>query len=290
MQNMSTRILKARHIAFLDLLGFSHRLESTPLENIHLEYAALMDEAQSRVFDSADTSGQPNHNFAFARFLFDSLVVVSNPTEEETGALNTFKFISSVSWLLQIGIERGMPFRGCLSHGDVLDDSARGVILSPAFPELVIAEKDFNWSGAVVLPRAVEPIFAGLHNSKPDELPQNASNFFVRYDAPTKSGNCKSWWCLNWVHLCTATSIRRGVASLNEAKQHPTREFVEFIQALPSQARGLPEQFRPATEVRCQTAKRGFRLLFLDESGAPVDLPDGVPFNFTFVIAAPPRP
>ena len=84
--HLATTLFPGRLIAFLDVLGFSQRLANARLEEIHTEYAALIDEARTKVFDSKDTAGKPQNNFAWARFVFDSLIVVSNDVSGADGA------------------------------------------------------------------------------------------------------------------------------------------------------------------------------------------------------------
>ena len=285
---MSTNHLQNRHIAFLDILGFSERLRREPLEALHRTYADLIDDARTRALDSRDTSGKPSNNFAWSKFLFDSVVLISNETTGTDGPTNTWKFIGAVVLLHELSFARAMPLRGCVGHGDVLEDADRGILLSPVFPELVKLEKSFQWSGSVLLPAAAECVLRDLHFCAPEDLPPCASNLLIRYLAPSKTPPLKPLWCLNWVHLSSPAALRSGLEFLNDEKRAPTRAYIDFVESLPAQEQVLPEKFGPAVRVRCQVARSGMRLKFCDIAGDGVDPPDGVTLEIV-LMSPPPR-
>jgi hypothetical protein len=285
---MNVNVLQNRYIAFLDILGFSERLARAPLAEIHAEYAALIDEAQTKAFDAKDTSGKPDINFAWARFVFDSLIVVSNDIDGPDAARNAFKFIAALVLLAEVSFARRLPLRGAIGRGDVLEDAQRGVILSPLFPQLLQAEKSFEWSGVVVLPAHADGLVSLLHLSSPAALPQMGSNFLIRYPAPVKGETTPvELWCVNWSHLMSDAELANGFAFLNQAKGDPTRAFVNFVGSLPAQGGSLPEKFRPATHLRVMIAVPGLRMKFADDAGNGVDPPEGATISLTFAVAAP---
>src|SRR3569833_1930343 len=107
-----------RQIGFFDLLGFSKLLETRPIADLHQEYAALIDEANTAIFQS-----QPDgtRNFEKTQFLFDSLVLVSHSLEPKAVG----NFIFATLQIMERSFECGFYLRGCIAMGDFLDDPSR---------------------------------------------------------------------------------------------------------------------------------------------------------------------
>ena len=120
-------LLSNRLIAFVDILGFSHQLETRPTVEMHARYSALIDRINGTVFGSHDRAGNPRKNFAVARFMFDSVVAVSHPTDGDAGCHNIFNFLAGMLSLFQDTFGAESPMRGCITLGDFLDDSTRGI-------------------------------------------------------------------------------------------------------------------------------------------------------------------
>src|SRR5262245_35771560 len=138
-------LLRHRAIAFLDVLGFSNRLVSTSLASLHAVHSGFTDHAKALIFDSIDSRpAPPDKNFASARFLFDSAVLVSRPLAHPTAASS---FFLATNDLLRLSFGAQMPLRGCIGIGDFLEDAERGLFYSNVMPKLVSAEKEQEWSG-----------------------------------------------------------------------------------------------------------------------------------------------
>lgn len=288
---MAHTLLRSRLVAFLDVLGFSHRMESEDLGSLHSEYADLIDAAHSKVFDAKDTSGVPSNNFAWSRFVFDSLIAVSNDLDGEAGPRNAFKFVAALGSLFELCFARRLPLRGCVGYGDVLEDPERSILLCPTFPTMVSLEKDFEWAGAVLLPDAAPVLLGMLHHNSPGRILPCANHFFVPYAPPLKRESATAdWWCLNWVHLASDADLQQGLSYLDERKRPGTAAFIDFVQQLPSQGGPLPEACRPATQLRLQIARSGMRIKFADARGNGVDPPDGLNFKFSIHSVVPSAP
>ena len=89
-----------RLIGFLDILGFSHRVEEENIESLYKLFKGLIEEANTRVFSSQgvkpDGSLKENNNFFYAEFISDSIVLVSNELKEPG---DTVKFIFACTTL-----------------------------------------------------------------------------------------------------------------------------------------------------------------------------------------------
>jgi len=138
---VSIQRLDNRLIGFLDILGFSQRLESSTLESIDEIYNGLIEDANSNFFDPPTREGSKDpilKDLSVSRFMFDSVVLVSEDITENRYVNN---FIGGVIHLMESAYVRQLPIRGCVGVGDVLIDDSLDVILSPVFPKLVRLEK-----------------------------------------------------------------------------------------------------------------------------------------------------
>lgn len=135
-------VLDNRLIAFLDVLGFSARLEKEAIESLHQQYASFIDQAGNATFFSAQGDNTGRKNFDFSQFLFDSIVLVSRPVDD---VFNVNNFLSAVSLLLELVFKNKLPLRGAISQGDFLYDEVRNIFLSSRFPEL--AKSSLSKSG-----------------------------------------------------------------------------------------------------------------------------------------------
>ena len=139
--------LENRLIAFLDVLGFSARLEREKIESLHQQYSAFIDEAKNATFFIAQGDNTGRKNFEFSQFLFDSIVLVSCPVDD---IYNVNNFVSAVSLLLELGFQNKLPLRGAISQGNFLYDQERNIFLSERFPELVKFELKQEWAGCSI--------------------------------------------------------------------------------------------------------------------------------------------
>jgi hypothetical protein len=294
-QQPGVTVLESRLIAFLDILGFSARLETSSLTDLHAEYSALIDDVQTTVFSPTevhcDYTQTTATNFAKAQFLFDSVVLVSHPLDGEIGPRSVFHLIAAVSLLLEKAFARRLPLRGAIGFGDFLDDSDREIFLSAVFPSLVRAEHDQDWCGAVILPAAVDTVFKGLLGAVPADVPEDPANFLLKYQVPTKNSagvqSHTEYWCVNWVWFSDNPNLADALSWLTESKRENVRAFINHVNQMPSRrlhVEPLPQSVLPAVAVRIQLARSGFRVKVLDADGRAVDLPAGTTLNFQMLV------
>jgi hypothetical protein len=280
-------LLGRRLIAFLDILGFSSRLETMPPGDLHAIYAGLIDHAKRFVFRQEDgPAGNLRSNFAKAQFLFDSIVLISNPVDDDTGPKNVFDFLSATALLFEKSFGRAMPLRGCIGYDDVFLDESRQIFLSPSFPALVREEKTQDWSGVTLLPTAVNPVLTALYGDAESEIARNGTGHVIQYATPRKSDGNSEAWCLNWAYLCNADDLRAGLTFLTGRKREETQRFADHVRELIGPGAPVAEAYRPVHRVLLQGARVGFHIKFVDQAGNGVSPPAGSTFNLVISVRA----
>ncbi len=273
-------VLPDRLIAFLDILGFSHRLTQMTLEGLHAEYARVIDEADRTVFappNLLDPKGPPISNFARAQFVFDSVVLVSHPTVGKSRGQAVFNFISGLLVLMEKSFHAQFPLRGCIGFGDYLDDSRRRIFLSGQFPAIVRAEKAQEWSGAYLLEEAATVAIDAMYGRTAEQHAASPlrEHQLLRHSVPLKEGAALEAWCLNWPSFLTMPELNRGLVFMTGPKAENTRTFANYCRNLPDITVELPQGYRPATTLRLQPCAAGMRLQFTNAEGITVDPPSG---------------
>jgi len=274
------QLLSRRLIAFCDIIGFSQRLQASPIEELHSTYSRLMDYANTHIFQHDDGAQSDHRNFARTEFLFDSVLLVSNALGPDSDARSVPDFMSALASLFESSLEWQLPLRGAITVGDILEDVPRRISLSAAIPDLLIAEKEQEWAGVRILEPAVGPILEGLYGTRESEIACNGTGHVLPYVVPTKNGDRPSL-VLNWVYLCARRDIDAGLSFLVGRKHDETERFVQAVNTrLPPNAL-LPENVRPAVTLRVRRYRIGFNIKFFDAEGNGADLPPGTTFRFT---------
>jgi hypothetical protein len=276
----SYEILSQRLIGFFDILGFSDRLRTMEITDLHHLYAELIDDVRSTVFSPeilGTADKQLKSNFDRANFLFDSIVLVSRDLASEQIGPAIHDFLMSCASLMEKSFVKQLPLRGAISFGDYLEDSGRNIFLSREFANLVRMEKAQEWSGCIVLLEAIEKILPiiFLQPDAPIHYEHRAM-VLVPYDVPFKSINTrlsKTYWCINWVYFLNPDEKATGLAFLKSPKLENTLGFVQHVDSLPDEDRPLPEKFRPAVRLLGQGTRFGVRIKFIDANGNGADPP-----------------
>lgn len=279
-------MLAQRLIGFFDILGFSVRLRTMEMTDLHHLYADLIDDVQGTVF-SPEILGragkQRKSNFDRANFLFDSIVLVSRALTPEDARQAVHDFLMSCASLMEKSFTRQLPLRGAVGFGDYLEDSERNIFLSREFANLVRVEKGQEWSGCIVLPEATEKILPVLFlNPDAPKHYEHRAMVLAPYEVPFKSTekpHSGNYWCINWVYFLSPEERSAGLAFLKSPKLENTLKFVQHVESLPDEERPLPEKFLPAVRLLAQGTLSGVRIKFLDDRGNAVDPPAGVPLK-----------
>lgn len=278
-------IFTNRLIAFFDILGFSDRLRTMDIKELHLLYSGLIDQVNKSVF----TQEVLNHpeikiksNFSKAQFLFDSIVLVSKDISDDNYHSNVNDFIFACSSLMEKSFEHNLPLRGVIGIGDYLHDEDRNIFLAKEFADMVLLEKQQEWSGCIFTSQAIQyilPVFFLSPELK--EHRQHKAMILTVYDVPFKESYKpdQDVWCLNWVYFLNPSGMQRGLEFLTGMKRSNTETFVDYILNLPDEERILPDTFLPVANVLAQGSKGGVRVKFVNEYGEPVEPPKGVKIN-----------
>lgn len=261
--------LENRLIAFLDVLGFSARLEREKIESLHQQYSGFIDEAKNATFFTAQGDNTGRKNFDFSQFLFDSIVLVSCPIED---VYNVNNFVGAVSLLLELGFKNKLPLRGAISQGDFLYDQERNIFLSERFPELAKFELKQEWAGCSVLRHAEQTIAnSAIGISDISQIPaeQTRNQLFHRYSVPLKNGELFDGLVLNYLFFLSEGEILGGIDYLIPGKKEHNVQYFEFLKSLPLQVQELEQAFLPAVYCAAITTRSGLRIKFADVDGNP---------------------
>jgi hypothetical protein len=175
-------------VGFFDIQAYSAFIKSNSLERA----AARMERHFTALKSGAETD-------AFAvKFdhwrLSDSIILVIDTNRHPlfTGSLEYF--LATCSMLLRESMEEGFPLRGAIGGGDFYKDGE--ILVSSALIDAVPYEKEQEWFGAVLTPKALEIIenakaveikYSGKTNI---DLSSDRFKSFVRYGTvPWKQGS-----------------------------------------------------------------------------------------------------
>lgn len=261
--------LENRLIAFLDVLGFSARLESEEISSLHQQYSSFIDEAKSATFFVAQGDKTGRKNFDFSQFLFDSVVLVSCPIDD---VYNVNNFVSAVSLLLELGFKNRLPLRGAISQGNFLYDQERNIFLSERFPELAKFEVKQEWAGCSVLRHAEQTITSsamGILEISQMPVEQIRNQLFHRYNVPLKNGEFFDCLVLNYLFFLSEREILDGIDYLISDKKEHNSQYFEFLKNLPLSFKKLDAAFLPAVYCASINTRSGMRMKFIDANGTP---------------------
>lgn len=259
--------LENRLIAFLDVLGFSARLEKEDIGSLYVQYSSYIDEAKNATFYSVQGDNTERKNFEFSQFLFDSIVLVSCPVDD---AYNVNNFVNSVALLLELGFRSNLPLRGAISQGDFLYDQERNIFISDRFPELAKFELKQEWAGCTILRHAEQTVLDAAFGIKSlNELPeqQTRNQIVHKYQIPLKKKTFFEGLALNFLFFLSEAEILAGIDYLIAGKKESSQEYFEFLKSLPIHLQELNPDFHPAVYCAFITTRSGMRAKFIDGEG-----------------------
>lgn len=259
--------LENRLVAFLDVLGFSARLEEEDILSLHTQYSSYIDEAKNATFYAAQGDNTGRKNFEFSQFLFDSIVLVSCPVDD---VYNVNNFVSAIALLLELGFKSKLPLRGAISQGDFLYDQERNIFLSDRFPELAKFELKQEWAGCTILRRAEQTILDAAFGLRSlNELPEQQSRNQIvhRYKVPLKKEEVFEGLALNFLFFLSEAEILAGIDYLISGKNEGNKEYFKFLKSLPIELQQLNPEFFPAVYCTFINTRSGMRAKFIDGEG-----------------------
>ena len=268
-------VLENRLIAFLDVLGFSARLEAEAPADVVALYCTFIDEANTKIFHQVNELHQTAavSNFAASKFVFDSVVLVSHPIDEPRNVSN---FVFAATLLLERGFTTKFPLRGAISLGDYVESIDHGVFVSPDFKSLFASEQNLDWSGCCILQKAETVVLSSLHGSVIHPQSTRRNHPVVHCAIPIKSEKQKTelqdkLWALNWCYMLTDHEIKQGLEHLIPAKRTPTAEFVNHVQSLTGTKRDAVTGHHPPLYMRNMPSTTQFRIRFTNQNDEPAE-------------------
>lgn len=263
-----------RVIAMLDVLGMANQLTNKEsLIATTKKYSELIQEAQKNVLNQTTIPGskvKDIENFAFAEFVFDTIVLVSHPITVHS----TAQFITGISNLMGLFFKNKMPLRGSIGIGDYLVDKETNVFLSNIFKKLNNDELNQEWSGCCILPDAVDIILDNITGSTViDKDNQLQSNIFHLLNVPMKENKNENRLCINWYYSLIEQETKLGLEYMigNKIKYDNTKEYIQQIKLLKDEYQILDETFLPATRLRVMKTRANVRIIFTDDNDIPVE-------------------
>jgi len=275
-------VLNNRLIAYLDVLGFANRMQVESAFEVVAQYSQFIKKADEEVFNPVDKlkDGSKVSNFAQAKFVFDSIVLVSHPIGDPG---NVSKFIFATILLMELGFCRRLPLRGAISLGDYLETADHAVFVSPAFKRLFSEEQKLKFSGCCLLKEAETYVLTSVFGASFQfNTPAESQHPLVLYDAPSSNHEAGTKrWFVNWVHLLTPKELSNGLSYLIEPKLKNTQEFVNHIVQLPKNSRQLIQGHAPPLYFRFMPSTTQCRIRFTDEADISTDIQQGISFELS---------
>jgi hypothetical protein len=274
-----------RLVALFDILGFGHRLKREPLLVVRHQIREFIRQIRTQVLTDTSAGAEPgsNDNVDLARFVFDSVLLVSDDPQD---IHTVHRFVFASLYLLELGFLRNFPFRGSMAMCDIVSDDETGLVIGTAFPELRDAERMQEWTGCFVhesaAPVVLDAIFgAGATESR--RRSPSASDVLHWLEVPIKNQyrDLRPFyaWCLNWAGFLDARAVPAALDYLkgDPAKYSATGDYVRYIRSLPCELTPLQgPQVPDGTFVKAMKARCGFRAAFVDREGNGIALPGGV--------------
>lgn len=268
-------IKKQRLIALFDILGFGSRLKSEPLADLRRQLRTLIRSIRSEAVTNIATNmpSEDDDNLESARFVFDSVVLVSLPLDDPR---NAQKFVYACIRMLEIGFVHRLPFRGSITIGDLFTDEETGLLLGDQFPELRDAEQMQDWVGCFIHTQAIDAVFTGLGSDSKERLQSEptASHAIIWHDVPIKKSFERfaplKAWCLNWVQMLDTDAIPIGFDYLqaDPVKHQQTKRFLDYVCTLPRRLQPIVGKNVPeGTMMKTIQSKGVFRAQAIDVNG-----------------------
>jgi hypothetical protein len=266
--NPAITVLENRLIAFLDVLGFSARLEAETPADLVARYCTFIDEANTKIFHPVNELHQTAtvSNFAASKFVFDSIVLISHPIDDPRNVSN---FVFAATLLLERGFTTKFPLRGAISLGDYVESIDHGVFVSPDFKSLFASEQNLDWSGCCILQKAETVVLSSLYGSVIHPQSARRNHPVVHCSIPIKNQKTElkeKLWAINWCYMLTDLEIKQGLEHLIPAKRTPTAEFVGHVQSLAGTKRDAVSGHQPPLYMRNMPSTTQCRIRFTDSN------------------------
>jgi hypothetical protein len=212
-------------IAMCDVLGFTSLVATTPLDEIHDRYLALVAQLEPHLLFRIKT-GTYEREIVLNRVVFSDTILMWAPVGE------TMELLPSVLGQLVARAMGSMPLRAGLAFGECVIDPASELYVGQPIIDAYHTEQAQEWVGGAFHPSCWRS--PGLH----DVLCKGYERSAVKYPVPVKAGAEPLEYALNWPALAgpdfpveTLVASEASAAPGPRAKWQNTRRFYDAVVA-----------------------------------------------------------
>lgn len=155
-----------RWFAYLDLLGFTNLVQTNSIQNVLPVYSEALERMQKACKLGKAKSGLINSWFS------DTFIIYTKSDSAEDFA----HLESAARIFFQLLIIKGIPVRGCISHGKLYSQARQNIFIGPALIEAYKYGEALDWIGLCLAP-SVEEKLKGT-------LPINERAFYRKISKP----------------------------------------------------------------------------------------------------------
>ncbi|MBF0169119.1 MAG: hypothetical protein HQL45_15965 [Alphaproteobacteria bacterium] len=146
---------RKRWFAYLDLLGFKNLVHSESIEDVLEQYLEVL-----RRMQDACRLGMTEAKLINAWFSDTFIIYTGSDSPQD------FAYLEQAARIFfQLLLNKHIPVRGCISHGELYSQSRRNIFIGPALIEAHFYGEALNWVGLCLAPSAEEK----LKNDLPPE-------------------------------------------------------------------------------------------------------------------------
>lgn len=279
---------KNRLICFLDVLGFSAMVEKIGIEEVYNKYSEFVDTAKNKVFFGVpgDYEG-PSKNFEISEIVSDSILLVSYNVDNVASVNN---FIGSISFFLELGLQNGFMFRGCINQGDIIFDEERSIFLSNEFNELAKYEPQINAPVCVIFEKAKATIVSSLFGEQVSNrgMAPSRSLPVIKFTVPLKNDKEGPLWCVNYTYFCHQRKLNEAIEYLegDTVKKSNFVQYINYLDTLPEERLTPNNGSIDGTSVKIMKSRSGMRVAITNGSGEILQAP--IHWGFPQVFSKPP--
>ena len=137
-----------RWFAYLDLLGFTDLINTKSIEEVIPVYSEALGRMRSACKLGAKEAGLLNSWFS------DTFIIYTR-----TDSLEDFAHLESAARnFFQLLITKGIPVRGCISHGKLYSQVKKNIFIGPALVEAHTYGEALDWVGFCLAPSVEEKL------------------------------------------------------------------------------------------------------------------------------------
>src|ERR687895_441470 len=227
-------------VAFLDALGTKGIWARAKPKEYAQSWEHLITDWRQYCKTALETSGSNNVSYQFRAFSDTVIITVKlNNKDINTPLVESDKLLLHAARLIApvliTAIFKGIYLRGVISAGEFYQSSE--LVIGPAVDETAEWYTNADWIGVSASPSAHFTI------EKLVDVKINVSDWFVKYNIPTKTNSSEKGWAVNWPRLYPYDSTagmslralilnsfaKRPIAISAASKFHNTINFFDYV-------------------------------------------------------------